>query len=283
MAKEEEKRFVFLKIFNDFFSDDIIDFIMSQENGSQYLALYLMLMFKTVNTGFTLERKIGEILIPYDIKQIAKDSKYFDVDTVAVALELFKQLGLVYESEENGVLTLEARKIEVGSYSAKIEAQRKRNQRSKKGIGQNVPLDVPQNVHKSNRVQSNRVTEYKSTDDRVQSTEKIHSPSVENVPYTKIVDMFHEICTSLPHIKTLSAKRKKALKKLYDQFSMADIQTGFEKAEASDFLTGRKKTKNSSWCCDFDWLIDANHFLKVVEGSYDNRKEKSEFEEWLFT
>lgn len=283
MEEEKKERFCFLKVFTDFFSDDIIDFLMSQENGSQYVTLYLMLMMKTVNNGFTLERRIGEVIIPYDVKQIAKDSKYFDVDTVAVALELFKRLGVVYVSDDNGTLMLETRKIDVGSYSSKKDAARKRLQRANEKLGQNVPNNVPQNVTKSIRVKeykSKRVKEEQSTEE--QSTDIEHSPSVESVNYNQIVDMFHEICISLPKIKTLSDRRKKSMRSLYKQFSLADIQTVFEKAEASDFLTGRN---NNKWSCNFDWLMNSNNFVKVLEGNYDNkasRKKEGLLEGWDF-
>lgn len=86
--------------------------------------------------------------------------------------------------------------------------------------------------------------------------------------FEKITEMFTEICVSLPKIKSLTDKRKKALKTLDSKYSLADIQTVFEKAEKSDFLSGR----NGSWPgCNFDWLINPNNFIKVLEGNYDNK------------
>ena len=90
--------------------------------------------------------------------------------------------------------------------------------------------------------------------------------------FEKITEMFTEICVSFPKIKSLTDKRKKALKALDSKYSLADIQTVFEKAEKSDFLSGR----NGSWSgCNFDWLINPNNFLKTLEGTYDNKTSKS--------
>lgn len=96
-----DKRFYWIKLKTDFFEQDAIDFLLSQPNGSDYIALYLKLCTMTANTNGQLATQIGEILIPYDTQKIARDTKYFSVDTVIVALELFKKLGLIYESNDN--------------------------------------------------------------------------------------------------------------------------------------------------------------------------------------
>lgn len=96
------KRYYWIKLKDTFFSSDTVDFLMSQNNGANYVVLYQMLCLKTVNTNGQLSRTIGEVLIPYDIEKIARDCKYFSVDTVRIALELYKKLGLIYE-QENGI------------------------------------------------------------------------------------------------------------------------------------------------------------------------------------
>ena len=96
-----DKRFYWIKLKTNFFEQDAIDFLLSQPNGSDYIALYLKLCTMTANTNGQLATQIGEILIPYDAQKIARDTKYFSVDTVIVALELFKKLGLIYEINNN--------------------------------------------------------------------------------------------------------------------------------------------------------------------------------------
>lgn len=96
-----DKRFYWIKLKTNFFEQDAIDFLLSQPNGSDYIALYLKLCTMTANTNGQLATQIGEILIPYDAQKIARDTKYFSVDTVIVAMELFKKLGLIYEINDN--------------------------------------------------------------------------------------------------------------------------------------------------------------------------------------
>lgn len=118
-----DKRFYWIKLKTDFFEQDAIDYLLSQTNGSDYIALYIKLCTMTANTNGQLATQIGEILIPYDAKKIARDTKYFSVDTVVVAMELFKKLGLIYESNDN-VLQIANYENMVGSETKWAEKKR---------------------------------------------------------------------------------------------------------------------------------------------------------------
>ena len=136
-----DKKYYWIKLKTDFFDQDTIDFLMGQENGSKYVVIYQMLMLKTAQQGGVLATKTNELLIPYDVKKIVRDTKYFDFDTVTIALELFKKLGLVYE-EENHILRLTGAEQIVGSEWS--SAERVRKYREKKALQCNT------NVTKSN-------------------------------------------------------------------------------------------------------------------------------------
>lgn len=87
-----------------------------------------MLCLKTVNNGGVLTRQIGEMIIPYDIDKIQRDCKWFSIDTVRVALELYKKLGLVYENND-GVLAISDFDRLIGSqtYGAEKKALQRQN------------------------------------------------------------------------------------------------------------------------------------------------------------
>ena len=132
---------------------DAVDFLMGQPNGAQYVVLYQMLCLMTINTDGRLSRQIGEVIIPYDVDKIQRDTKWFSVDTVRVALGLYAKLGLIYQ-EQDGTLVLTNHSEMVGSetdFSAQKRRQRS-NQReiSSGGYGQcpqQCPPIVHQNVH----------------------------------------------------------------------------------------------------------------------------------------
>jgi predicted phage replisome organizer len=144
-----DKRFYWIKLKTDFFNQEAIDFLMSQENGCEYIVLYQMLCLKTANNDGIMATQVGEMIVPYDVKKIVRDTKYFDTDTVIVALELFKKIGLIYE-QEDGLLKLANYDEMVGSESASKEAIKKREYRLKKRLedkkgdkkGTNCPTEI---------------------------------------------------------------------------------------------------------------------------------------------
>lgn len=135
----ENSRYYWIKLRTDFFNQETIDFLMSQKNGCEYIVLYQMLCLKTANTDGQLLTKIGEMIVPYDISKIVRDTKYFDFDTVTVALELFKKLGLIFESDDN-VLTIAGYDNMIGSET--IFAEKKRQYRKKIGQSKQQLLTV---------------------------------------------------------------------------------------------------------------------------------------------
>ena len=156
----DPKKYWYIQLNVNFFENDVIDWICEQKNGYQYIVLYLKLCLKTANNNGILTRKIGDMIIPYDAKKISEITK-MDIDTVIVALELFKKVGLVYESDEfSRCLTLPAVPEMVGYttqwalYKSKQRAKAKQIEDSK--IGQ-CPKNVQDNVQqeKELRVKSN--------------------------------------------------------------------------------------------------------------------------------
>lgn len=124
---------------------------MGQKNGANYVVLYQMLCLMTINTNGRLSRQIGEVIIPYDVDKIQRDTKWFSTDTVRVALGLYAKLGLIYQ-EKDGTLVLANHSEMVGSetdYAAQKKLQRT-NQRQidAEHCGQ-CPQDVHADVHKN--------------------------------------------------------------------------------------------------------------------------------------
>lgn len=125
------KRYYWIKLKDSFMNSEVVDFLMSQPNGANYVVLYQMLCLKTINTGGRLTCQIGDIIIPFDIGKIQRDCKWFSLDTIRIALGLYKQLGLIYE-EQDGTLVLVNHNEMVGSetdYSAQKRIQRENRRR----------------------------------------------------------------------------------------------------------------------------------------------------------
>ncbi|MCU9815866.1 phage replisome organizer N-terminal domain-containing protein [Paraclostridium sp. AKS73] len=85
------KKYYWLKLKEDFFEEDAISWIEEQENGKDYCLFYLKLCLKSLKTNGLLIRNVGSMLVPYDIKTLARVTNT-EPDTVRVAMELFKKL-----------------------------------------------------------------------------------------------------------------------------------------------------------------------------------------------
>lgn len=136
---EKDKIFYYLKLSESFMNGNTVDFLMSQKDGANYVVLYQMLIIKTINTGGKFGIQVGEVIIAFDVDKIVRDCKWFSKDTVIVALELYKKLGLVYK-QENGIMTISNFEELVGSrtyWTIQKQIQKENNNK----IGQEYHLN----------------------------------------------------------------------------------------------------------------------------------------------
>lgn len=101
-----ECRYRWMKLTKSFMESDIVDYLMSMKDGANYVVLYEMLCLKTIDTEGRLYKQNGDTMIPLNVEYIRRECKYFSADTIRVALELFRKLGLVYE-DANGMMALD--------------------------------------------------------------------------------------------------------------------------------------------------------------------------------
>lgn len=102
---------------------------------------------------------------------------------------------------------------------------------------------------------------------REESDEEETLPEFENPLYKQIAKLYNGTCTSLPKVTTISSARERAIKSRLKEFTVKQFQTLFRKAQASKFLTGKNK---NNWRANFDWLMNATNFAKVLDGNYDD-------------
>lgn len=153
---EKDKKFYWIKLRQSLLTSEKVDFLMSQKNGAYYVVLYQCLCLKTINSAGELANKVGELIIPFDEQKIERECKWFAIDTIRVAMSLYKKLGLIYE-QENGILKIADFEDLVGSET--YWAKQKRLQRDKKELtGQsldNVQETLISNISISNNIVTN--------------------------------------------------------------------------------------------------------------------------------
>lgn len=132
-----EKRYFWIKLKEDFFDSEQMDFIHDMPNGAEYIYIYLRLCLRFANNDGIVERRIGpDVRLSYDMQKLA-EIVHSTTDSVVVALQVFKQIGLV-EEIHNGAFIIPGVRDMVGSESA--VAQRVRKHRALKRMQESQPL-----------------------------------------------------------------------------------------------------------------------------------------------
>lgn len=134
MPRKDDKKYYWIKLKTDFFEEENIDYLLSQKNGCEYIVLYQMLCLKTANNYGKMASEVGEMIIPFSPEKISRDTKYFEIDTVIIALELYKKLGLIYE-DKDGILEISNLGTMVGQ--VKDSTIKKREYRARKRLEEN--------------------------------------------------------------------------------------------------------------------------------------------------
>lgn len=125
----DNKRFFWLKLKEDFFEDETIEWLEEQPNGKEYVLFYLKMCLKSLKHDGKLYREIGTRIIPYDIKKLSEITKT-PVDTVMIATKVLSEIGLVQRMDDETLYMNQVMSM-VGSNAANDNAERQRRFRER--------------------------------------------------------------------------------------------------------------------------------------------------------
>jgi len=94
-----------------------------------------------------------------------------------------------------------------------------------------------------------------------------------DIPYQQILDLYHSILTENPKVSIYSDSRKRKVKtlfNLYEQHKKIEWWSEyFTMISKSHFLTGKvEQNGKKPFVADFEFVINKNNFVKIVEGKY---------------
>lgn len=125
---------------------------------------------------------------------------------------------------------------------------------------------------KSEHQMNTKVNTYKE-DIKNKRIKNIYSPQNKEFCVAEcdpIISLFNSILSDkLPMVDRLSPKRIKAIETL--KAENIDFKVLFEKVRSSSYLTGGG---SNGWKADFNWIVDLDHAVRILEGAYDDRKKK---------
>ena len=196
------KRYYWLKLNESFFEDDTIAWLEEQENGKDYVIFYLKLALKSLQNDGHLIRYVGEKLMPYDVKALSKATNT-PLDTVAVAMKVFSEIGLVTILETGEIYLTQINEM-VGSETDSAKRVRKHRIR-------NQPEDVK-------ALQCNiDVTKCNTEIEKEIDIEREKKEDKDNKLYTRVID----------HLNLVAGTRYKPSSKATQRVISARINEGF--------------------------------------------------------
>lgn len=82
------------------------------------------------------------------------------------------------------------------------------------------------------------------------------------------ISLYHEICKTLPKVRNITDKRKKAIQNIIKKYSLEDIKEVFTKSEESGFMHGNN---DRGWKADLDFILREDKFVNILEGKYNSK------------
>lgn len=262
-------------------TSDAVDFLMSQKNGANYVVIYQMLCLMTLGTNGVLQRTLGEVIIPYDVDKIQRECKYFDRDTIIVAMELFAKLNLIYR-DDNGVYVITDYRELIGKetdYAGQKRVQRSRQKQLPEcGQSEDTTVDIVHTEKEKEIEIDKEIDKEKDIEidkDINNSIKDACSSDEERTSLQKDIKAVIEAWNQLPLNKVTSiksgTKRHDALVARIRQYGIESVLEAVNMISQSPFLLGRI----TDFIITFDWFVRPNNFIKVYEGNYLDRGFKS--------
>lgn len=104
----------------------------------------------------------------------------------------------------------------------------------------------------------------------------INKNNINKIDYY-IIDSRNKI-SDLNKIKKLTPARQKSIMILINDYGLEKIKQAIELISTSDYLLGKTKARKEP--INFDWFIKPNNFIKVLEGTYNNKNNNENFTDY---
>lgn len=160
-------------------------------------------------------------------------------------------------------------RIEAGKASAQKRKEQKESQTSVDEIERPLTSDNESkpNTYTNTYTNTETDTETKSVSNTDASQTENTDTHTEDI-YESFMELFNSNTSSFISVRELKEHHKRNIDAILKDFTIDQVVDVFERAEKSDWLTGKK----GAWRADFDWIINPVNFVKVANGEYDDYK-----------
>ena len=163
------------------------------------------------------------------------------------------------------------------------EGQTKGDEMANKGQTKGEQRATSKEYKEEYNTSDTKVSSYSIQEGKKEKKEEDTPVSSEKEPadFSLVLKLWNDSASrSIPKVRMLSPARKEKVKlRIKEMGGMEEakktLATCFKKISESDFCNGA----TGKWTATFDWFFEnEKNWLKVLEGNYDNRKEKSQLE-----
>lgn len=191
--------------------------------------------------------------IPYTNKMLA-DELDFDESVIELALTILEKFGMI---TRDGTLL----SIPGWEEHQNIDGLEKIREQTRKRVAEH---------RKRQKELLEEESLPKLTDQDTEEKPVTAKDSVKPGDVQKVIDEWNKLQKlGIQPVIRMTPKRSQLLKARIREYGMEKIMEAIEKVKKSDFLTGRKK----DFIITFEFFINPNKFIKILEGFYDNRDE----------
>lgn len=255
---ENGKRYFWLRLMADFFSQPRIKKLRRIAGGDTYTVIYLKLQLLSLQTDGVLffegiEESFAEELA------LTLDE---DPENVAVTLRFLEAQQMLIQREDGGYILPEAQGL-IGTEGDSARRMRKYRERKRSSLRDS-------SVTSSDEKTSQYASDVIPSDIEKEEEKKKRKKERELIDFQQIADRFNLLCPSLPRVTRLSDARKRSISsRLRGGYSAEDLDRAFKLTESSDFLTGKN---DRGWRASFDWVLKDSNLTKILDGQYANQK-----------
>lgn len=256
------KRYYWLKLQKDFFTQPKIKKLRKIAGGDTYTIIYLKMQLLSLSNGGKLFFNGIEESFSEEIALTIDE----DPDNVKVTVQYLLSQGLIEPCSETEFLMTETQSL---ICSESESAERVRASRKNKALQCNTNVtECNNNVQKCN-------TDI-DIDIELDNRDRVRDKTDSKISYQLIADTFNDICKSFDRVERISDSRKEDIDAACKKFGFEQIRTAFAKAENSKFLKGEECKGAYKFKANFNWIIKEENLKKILGGNFDNEPGRTE-------
>lgn len=251
------KKYYWLKLKTNWFSDKRIKKLRSIAGGDTYVVIYLKMMLLSLKD----EGKLYFEGVEEDFASELALELDEDAENVKVTLSFLQKNGLMELREADEYLLNEV-PASIGGESPSAERMRKHRAQRKDQLPDKEASHCDSHV-------TNSDTEIELDIEKEKEVITVSKDTVRQIEIRQVMEKWNELSSfGISQVSRVSSgtKRYKGIVARIKEYGMEAVLSAIESIKHSRYLQG--KVPGYGWSITFDWFVGPNNFPKVLEGNY---------------